>query len=38
VIPDTQIEDVIAGARRVETDDERFREQIEREDMPPPAA
>ncbi len=34
VIPDGQIEDVIAGAHRMEADDERSREQIEREELP----
>ena len=31
VIPDVQVEEVIAGARDVKAEDERFREEIERE-------
>jgi 4-hydroxy-4-methyl-2-oxoglutarate aldolase len=34
LIPDVQIEEVIAGARRVKADDQRFRRQIEREELP----
>jgi regulator of RNase E activity RraA len=34
VIPDGQIEDVIAGARAVEARDERYREEIGREGLP----
>lgn len=34
VIPDGQVEDVIAGARAVEAEDKRDREQIERESLP----
>lgn len=34
LIPEVQIEEVIAGARRVKADDQRFRRQIEREELP----
>ena len=33
VIPDGQIEEVLAGARRVKTDDQRYREEIDREEL-----
>jgi 4-hydroxy-4-methyl-2-oxoglutarate aldolase len=36
VIPDGQIEEVIAGARGIVADDERFRDRIAREDMSAP--
>jgi 4-hydroxy-4-methyl-2-oxoglutarate aldolase len=34
VIPDGQIEDVLAGARAVTADDDRYRAEIEREQLP----